>query len=357
MRRFLQRLLTKPVIRLANKWSSRPDRLRVDKALTDLYIDIITQPGKRGLVVPFNADKDKFILLSDQHKGSRDGGDIFRRSVNNYLAALEHYNNEGYTYINLGDSEELWGNIFQTIKRHNKNTFEAEKKFLARKAFIKIFGNHDLYWDNDPLAIVSLLQIYGEQIKVYEGAVLQTTVKGKDISIFLTHGHQGDLQSDGNWFSKWFVSGVWGPLQSYLHINPNTPAYNDQLKTDHNRLMYEWSSKRKDTILITGHTHQPVFKSMTELESMYEKLSRATAEEAIPLQEKIGRLHLQDGKSPDFKGYLDTYFNTGCCCFDDGDITGIEIDQGCMRLIKWTKKAGNRQRVVLDESKLADLKL
>ncbi len=342
---------------MANKWSSRPDKGRVDKALTDLYVDIITHPGKRGLVVPFDAAKDKFILLSDQHKGARDGGDIFRRAVNNYLAALDYYNNEGYTYINLGDSEELWENIFLTIKRHNKNTFEAEKKFLARKAFIKIFGNHDLYWDNDPLAMVSLLQIYGEQVKVHEGAVLQTNVNNKNISIYLTHGHQGDLQSDGNWFSKWFVSDVWGPLQSYLHINPNTPAYNDQLKTDHNRLMYEWSSKRKDTILITGHTHQPVFKSMTELEALYEKLSRATGEEATHLQEKIDRLHLKDLTPPDFKGYLDNYFNTGCCCFDDGDITGIEIDQGCIRLIKWTKKDNQRQRIVLEESKLADLKL
>jgi predicted phosphodiesterase len=357
MRKFLQGLLTKPVIRLANKWSSRPDKKRVDKALTDLYQNIIANPGKRGITVPFDASKDKFIILSDQHKGARDGADVFRRCVNNYLAALEHYDREGYTYINLGDSEELWENIFLTIKRHNKNTFEAEKKFLRRKAFIKIFGNHDLYWDNDPLAMVSLLQIYDEQIRVYEGTILETIVDNKKITFYLTHGHQGDLQSDGNWFSKWFVSDVWGPLQSYLHINPNTPAYNDQLKTDHNRLMYEWSAKRKDTVLITGHTHQPVFRSMTELESMYERLNRATGEEAVQLKQKINRLHLQDTMPPDFKGYLDTYFNTGCCCFDDGDITGIEIADGCIRLIKWTKKASERQRVVLEESKLEDLKL
>jgi predicted phosphodiesterase len=357
MRQFLKRVLTQPVIKLANKWSSRPDKSRVDKALTDLYKNISTNPGKRGLLVPFNAQSDKFVILSDQHKGGRDGADMFRRSVNNYLAALAHYNNEGFTYINLGDSEELWGNIFLTIKRHNKNTFEAEKKFLQRKAFIKIFGNHDLYWDNDPLAMVSLLQLYNEQVKVYEGAILETIIQERKISIFLTHGHQGDLQSDGNWFSKWFVSNVWGPLQSYLHINPNTPAHNNQLKTDHNRLMYEWSSRRKDTLLITGHTHQPVFKSMTELESTYEKLSRATGYEATALQEKISRLRLQDSKPPDFKGYLDTYFNTGCCCFDDGDITGIEIAEGCIRLIKWTKKDMQRKRIVLEESKLEDLKL
>ena len=198
---------------------------------------------------------------------------MFAKSEKNYLAALDHYNKEGYTYINLGDSEELWENLFFTIKRHNKNTFEAEKKFLNRGAFVKIFGNHDLYWDNDPLAAVSLMQIYDESIPIYEGVILQGNINDKLLSIFMTHGHQGDLQSDGNWFSKWFVSNIWGPIQAFVAVNPNTPANNQQLKTDHNRLMYEWSSKRKDTILITGHTHQPVFRSFTELETIYKKIA------------------------------------------------------------------------------------
>jgi predicted phosphodiesterase len=361
MRKFLQRLLTKPVIRLANKWSSRPDKKRVDKALNKLYQNIMTNPGNRGLVIPFNAEQDRFIILSDQHKGARDGSDIFARSAKNYLAALAHYNKEEFTYINLGDSEELWENLFVTIKRHNKATFESEKQFLNRKAFIKIFGNHDLYWDNDPLAAISLLQIYGEAVKVYEGAILQTIVNNKPFSIYMTHGHQGDLQSDGNWFSKWFVSDIWAPFQAYLRINPNTPAYNNELKTDHNRMMYEWSSKRKDTVLITGHTHQPVFRSLTELERVYEKLDIATKANDMAqineLQTKITALHLQESTAPSFAGYLDTYFNTGCCCFDDGDITGIEIADGCIRLIKWTYAGKKSQRMVLEESKLEDLKL
>ena len=212
MRKFLQHILTKPVIRLANKWSSRPDKNRVNKALNDLYENIIAKPGKRGLVIPFDLKTDRFIILSDQHKGARDGSDMFAKAARNYQAALNFYNEENFIYINLGDSEELWENLFITIKRHNKNTFEAERKFLERKAFIKIFGNHDLYWDTDPLAAVSLLQIYGEAVKIYEGAILQTQVNNKTFSVYMTHGHQGDLQSDGNWFSKWFVSDIWGPF-------------------------------------------------------------------------------------------------------------------------------------------------
>ena len=178
----------------------------------------------------------------------------------------------------------------------------------------------------------------------------------------MTHGHQGDLQSDGNWFSKWFVSNVWAPFQSYLRINPNTPANNDQLKTAHNKMMYQWSSKRKNTLLITGHTHQPVFKSFTELESLYDKLEKAKkaneSTEAQTIQARIDKLHLKGEKMPDFTGYLDTYFNSGCCCFDDGDITGIEIADGCIRLIKWYyKNSKESERMVLEESKLEDLKI
>jgi predicted phosphodiesterase len=362
MRKFLQRLLTKPVVNLANKLSSRPDKRRVDKALSELYKNITTNPGKKGLVLHFELNEGKFIILSDQHKGARDGSDIFAKAAKNYLAALDYYNNEKLFYINLGDSEELWENLFVTVKRHNKATFEKEKLFLKRKAFIKIFGNHDLYWDNDPLAPISLVQIYGQRVKIYEGAILQTKIKGRTLNIYMTHGHQGDLDSDGNWFSKWFVSDIWAPFQSYLRINPNTPANDDELKTLHNRMMYQWSSKRSHTLLITGHTHQPVFKSLTHLEKLYDELELAkkanNANLTNELKLQIADRHSKGDRVPDFTAYKPTYFNSGCCCFDDGDITGIEIADGCIRLIKWQYKENKEsERVILEESKLADLKL
>jgi len=361
MSSFIKRLIAPAVIKLANKWSSRPDKRRVNNALSKLYQQITTKPGKRGLVIPFDAKKDKFIILSDQHKGARDNADMFVKSAKNYLAALDHYDNQQFTYINLGDSEELWGNMFLSVKKHNQATFEIEKRFIKRNAFIKIFGNHDLYWDNDPLAPVSLMQVYGETIPIYEGVILKGEIKNRSLSIFMTHGHQGDMQSDGNWFSKWFVSNVWGPLQAFVAVNPNTPANNQQLKTDHNRLMYEWSSKRQNTLLVTGHTHQPVFRSFTELETIYEKLASARAAnniEAIDsLQSKIADLHLKGDAVPDFNGYLDSYFNTGCCCFDDGDITGIEIADEYIRLVKWEYRGKISERSILEECKLADLKL
>lgn len=358
MRKFLQRVLSGPVIRLANKYSSRPDKRRVHDALTDLYEKILEDPGHRGLVIDFH-QSSKVIVLSDQHKGSRNFRDDFLLAEKNYLAALQYYNEQEYTYCNLGDSEELWENTVQGILKHNKDTFYAEGWFLKRNAFIKVFGNHDLYWDNDPLAPFNLYRAYGQRVKVYEGVIIRMEIKRRKLDVFLTHGHQGDLQSDGNWFSKWFVSMVWGPLQAFLRINPNTPAYDNKLKSEHNQIMYDWTAMQQNLVLITGHTHQPVFNSLTHLERMYIRLQEARREGKIEqvreIEAQMAAGKISGDASPRLDYSKNTYFNTGCGCFDDGDITGIEIESGMIRLVEWKMIDGRSQRVVLEESPLEAL--
>ncbi len=359
MRKWLQRWLRQPIITLANKFSSRPDKQRVFAALTQLHSDILSGKTKKGLTISFNLNTDKFIILSDQHKGAKNGFDDFAGNEKNYLSALDYYYQNNFFYINLGDSEELWENTLPPVKRNNAASFEKESLFLLQNKFIKVFGNHDLYWDNDPLAPFELKSIYGQEVKIYEGVILQTTVKENPFQIYLTHGHQGDLQSDGNAFSKWFVSNVWAKVQAYLEINPNTPAYDTQLKTEHNKMMYEWSSSN-NIALVTGHTHQPVFESLTLLERLYQRLEeakKANDEKTVADIESHINHRFQKGEVlPNFTGMKPNYFNSGCCCFSDGDITGIEIDNGCIRLIKWTYDAAkNPQRLILEEAEINKL--
>jgi hypothetical protein len=57
----------------------------------------------------------------------------------------------------------------------------------------------------------------------------------------------------------------------------------------------------------------------------------------------------------DYLSIKPVYFNAGCCCFADGDITGIEIADGCIRLIKWEEKDQAINRFVLQERKLEEL--
>ena len=366
MRKLLRTILLKPVLWAMAKFSSKPVRKRIFEALSKLFSTILHEPGKRGLVIPFKEQTGKFIILSDQHKGARNGADDFMLAEPNYLAALNYYSTNGFVYINLGDSEELWENRLAKVKKYNTATFEAEKIFLQKNVFVKIFGNHDLYWDNDPLAWMQLKNIYGEKLKVYEGVILQTTIgsqqsaAGHPLSIFLTHGHQGDASSDGNWFSKFFVARIWAPLQAFLRINPNTPAYDAVKKTLHNVMMYEWSSKQNNILLITGHTHQPVFGSLTHLERLYQQYEAGKKKNDDSLLKELEKQIKQ--KDPGFTeltvDYSDTkpsYFNSGCCCFSDGDITGIEIADGYIRLIKWEMKKEISQREVLEEMSLKEL--
>lgn len=360
MRKFLQSILLRPVLWATRRFSSRPVRQRIFPALDKLFKEVRNTPGKKGIVLPFEHKAGKFIIFSDQHKGARDGADDFTNCEPNYLAALDFYNTNEFCLVCNGDSEELWENSLTRVKEKNVKTFEAEKKFLDREAFVKIIGNHDLYWNNDPFAWWQLKKIYSKEVKIYEAVILATTIGNKSLQIFCTHGHQGDAQSDGNWFSKFFVARIWAPLQAYLRINPNTPAYNTEKKTLHNEIMYEWSSRHTDALMITGHTHQPVFESLTHIERLYKRMQFAQSQNnpvvVTAIEEEIRKIEKQfTAIAMDYLTMKPTYFNSGCCCFTDGDITGIEIADGCIRLIKWTLIEQVPQRVVLEESSIADL--
>ncbi|MGL6268739.1 MAG: metallophosphoesterase, partial [Chitinophagaceae bacterium] len=256
--------------------------------------------------------------------------------------------------------EELWeNNIFQ-ILNHNKATFEKEKLFSDRQAYTKIIGNHDLYWLNDPLAYLSLKKMYHKSIRIFSGIVLRVSLPDRSIDILCTHGHQGDAQSDGNAFSKWFVSYIWGPAQALLDININSPSCNENRKTLHNQIMYEWSASQRDLVLITGHTHQPVFNSLTHLERLYlnmedaihrkDEVAIANFEKEIPRRKKE-----YDYVNSSFRTMKPSYFNSGCCCFEDGTITGLEIADGSIRLVRWTYVDGIPTRKVAEEESLLTL--
>jgi UDP-2,3-diacylglucosamine pyrophosphatase LpxH len=361
IRSVLRFLLKRPVTWIANSVSSDPDKTAVMEALTSLYLEATQTKSSKVNHFSFSAESGSVIILSDQHRGTRDGSDDFAICEPSYLAALDYYDKENFYFINLGDCEELWENTIFGIMKHNQSVFGREKLFINRNAYCKVFGNHDLFWDNDPLAGTCLKKIYETVIPIYTGVVMRAGLdNGAAIDIFCTHGHQGDRQSDGNAFSKWFVSYIWGPLQSLLEINTNNPSTNDHLKTLHNSYMYEWSAGQENVLLVTGHTHQPVFDSMTHLERLYCKLDEArNAGDAGAIQKiesEIPRRQREyDFVHHSLKDMKPSYFNSGCCCFDDGTITGIEISSGFIRLIKWSLINGKPQRVVAEEERLTDI--
>lgn len=72
------------------------------------------------------------------------------------------------------------------------------------------------------------------------------------------------------------------------------------------------------------------------------------------LRNQIQKQKIKEDSIIDFSAYRPSYFNTGCCCYSDGDITGIEIADGKIRLIKWEYDDQNiSQRILLEESSLS----
>ncbi len=328
MRKLLQYLFRKPLTWMGNSLSAKPERAAVFKSLSKLY-NSTTKNNKRVCTITIDTTKDKFIIFSDQHKGNRDNADDFAGNEGNYLKALDYYKKQNFSFINLGDSEELWKYKPQQVLPNNEKAFAAEAAFQPSNYF-KTFGNHDLIWKNKIDVEMLLKKYFTMPLPVYEGIILKIATGNQELTVFCTHGHQGDKMSDNNAFSTWVVAHLWTPIQRYLQINVNTPSKDDSLRNKHNKLMYEWSSRRKNILLITGHTHKPVFASGKYSNHPANKIERDYNEKLKP-----------------------SYFNTGCCCFNDGDITGIEIEGGFIRLIKWHEENNTSARMILEEAALS----
>jgi predicted phosphodiesterase len=331
MRKILQYLLKRPLTWIANNLSAAPQKKDVFRSLSKLYKSSSRNNTRRITVIEFNSTSDNFIVFSDQHKGNKDNADDFNKCEPNYIAALQYYHAQCFNYINLGDCEELWKYKPEAVLPHVGAALQAEAAFQPDKRYYRTFGNHDIIWKNKWDVERLLKNNFSMPLPVTEGVLLKTTVGQQPLSIFLTHGHQGDKMSDNNAFSTWVVAHCWTPLQRYLQINVNTPSKDDNLRNKHNKLMYEWSCSKKNLLLITGHTHLPVFASG--------KYSSHPAN-AIEIENT---------------NIKPTYFNSGCCCFSDGDITGIELAEGSIRLIRWKQEASGPSKTVLEEIALSKL--
>ncbi len=76
-------------------------------------------------------DASKFILFSDCHSGDNSFADDFANNRNIYFNALKDYYKEGYQYYELGDGDELLGNLsFESVFFAHKNIYMFLKNFM-----------------------------------------------------------------------------------------------------------------------------------------------------------------------------------------------------------------------------------
>jgi hypothetical protein len=317
---------------------------------------------------------EKIIIFSDQHKGNRDGADDFRVCERAYNAALEYYYRLGYTLIVLGDVEELWEETAKTVLNAYPHTLSLEGRFHREGRYHRFWGNHDDAWSHADLVDRLLTPaLGGAPLKVREAMIFHVWDGEAELGqLFLLHGHQGTFDSDFfSPISRLFVRFVWRPIQRIIKYSFNTPAKDYQLRYAHESAMYAWSEGQQKIVLIAGHTHRPVFRSESHesvilklLKEAEVKLARdpanqglqkQTAELGAELEWTLAQNQQSVAPVPIIEFKKPSYFNTGCCCFLDGDCTGLEINEGEIRLVRWPDDDDRPKPRVLASAKLTEV--
>lgn len=262
----------------------------------------LTKVFRSSETVEFN-DDSKIVLISDCHRGDGSWADGFLKNRSIYNAALEHYFADNYTYIEIGDGDELWeNNNLSAIINVHRDTFILLSRFYRSGRFIMIYGNHDIVKKDYPVKKADMTRSCEasfkecismfEEMPVYEGIVLVYKETGD--SIFLVHGHQVDMLNNTLWkFARLLVKRLWRPLQLIGINDPTSASKNGNKKEKVESNLTAWTVKEKN-MLIAGHTHRPVFPELGQ-----------------PL-----------------------YFNDGSC-IHPGGITAIEIEGGRISLVRW----------------------
>ncbi|MBT8462986.1 MAG: hypothetical protein KJO44_10745 [Gemmatimonadetes bacterium] len=320
--------------------------------------------GHRGRpATPFDPDADRLIILSDMHRGKRDRADDFRRCEDAYLRALAHYDRERYTLALLGDVEELWQNRIDAVFSSYADVYSAESGFHQEGRLIRFWGNHDEEWASPTAVRHELGPLHpGAPLEVRESLLLDVRRGDHSLgSIFLVHGHQGTGMSDGLAFlARFTVRFVWKPIQHLTAVSRNTPSKNRKVREKHHRAMRRWASGQDNVLLVAGHTHRPVFASVAIVDELERRLGldmeeiRGRAEDELFWDEIVSdctdRGWLGDeapcGPPRESESPGPHLFNSGCCCFHDGRITGIELADGQIRLVLWGSGIPEGRRVL-----------
>lgn len=265
----------------------------------------LTRAYQKALRIKFT-DSDKFILFSDCHRGDGSFADDFANNRNIYMHALNQYYKNDFHYIELGDGDELWENLFfKDIIEANKNVYLLLKKFYHRDKLHMLYGNHDMDYRNPDIVKKHFAEYFdtaaGKNVPLMptltfnEAIVLEHSETGQEV--FLTHGHQADFMNYVGWrVNRFFVRVLWKPLQVWGIKDPTSPAKNylESLKIE--RRIKKWIANNENKITVVGHTHKPHFPKPSE--------------------------------------NLLNFFNDGSCVHPR-NISGIEIENGKISLIKW----------------------
>lgn len=263
----------------------------------------LNQVYKNALRVEIDRNS-RIVCMSDCHRGVGNHGDNFLPNQNVFFAALNYYYDRGFSYVELGDGDELWENrsLKKIIEIHS-DAFWLMSRFYQHNRLGMLYGNHDCEKKEEEFVSDHCERYYCDSrdchcdlfpgMKVQEGIVLK--IRELNREILLVHGHQGDFWNDGMWrLSRFLVRYFWRRLELLGISDPTSAAQNYKRRRKTEQKLEQWA-KENQIMVIAGHTHRPV----------------------LP---KPGKgLYLNDGS-----------------CVHPRCITAMELERGAVTLVKWS---------------------
>jgi predicted phosphodiesterase len=247
-----------------------------------------------------NYTNNRIVIMSDCHRGTNDQTDNFHSNRHIYKFAINRYYERGYTYIELGDGDELWENKKQNfIFSEYSDIFLILNKFHKKNKLYMIYGNHDMVKKYSKWRKKNYSRLYDEEKEQYTNVfedlcVYESIILTGYKEIYLTHGHQAELFNSTFWkVAQFLVRYIWRTLESIGIKSPTNLAEKRIKKTKTEKFYMNWA-KENEKILICGHTHIPRFEL--------------------------------------------NYYNTGSCVSTQDHIDAIEIEDKQIRLVKWYKE-------------------
>lgn len=274
-------------------------------------------------VIPWSPHS-RFCIISDCHRGDGTSNDNFLKNQSLYFTALKYYYANDYTYIELGDGDELWEirSMSQIIEIHN-NVFWLLSLFYQQNRLYMLYGNHDMekktpgyservcgtYFCTDTQCYEALFP----NLTFHEGLILENMCNGT--RLHLTHGHQADILNSDFWkLARFLVRYLWRPLEHFGVLDPTSAARNYTKKDRIEQRLSDFATRNK-LHLMTGHTHRP-------------------------------RL---DAAAPN-------YMNSGSCVHPRC-ITCIEILGNIISLVKWTYNTKRDGTLYVDRELITEIRV
>jgi len=289
-------------------------------------------------VVPLGRD-DKIVIFSDIHMGDGGSRDDFLHNSSIFLYVLRHYYlKQGFRPVLNGDIEELQRFPRDKIEARWKEFYHLLDAFHRKGPVYRIVGNHDYSVFSRP-ENSRPGTLYGALKFLYEGD-----------TIFVFHGHQASVFPEC--FFRWA-----GFLLKYvanpLGIKNYSVAYDNRKTYKVEKRVYEFSKKKK-SVSVIGHTHRPLFESLSKIDTLKYKIEQTCREyasagkrEKREMERAIGRYRAELEalyRKKDGTGFtsgiyneqvvVPLLFNSGCAIGKRG-ITSIEISNEQIRLVHW----------------------